>query len=40
MKKNVAIYFNELIQNLKTWYKRLRKKDDDDLFNDNPYVIF
>jgi hypothetical protein len=39
MKKNVAIYFSELMQNFKTSYKRFRKKDDDDLFNNNPYVI-
>jgi len=37
--KKVASRFNELMQSIRKWFKRPKKKDDDDWF-DHPYAIY
>jgi len=40
MKRNLSIRFNELIQSVKKWFKRWKRKDDDNDWFDHPYAIF
>jgi len=37
--KTLSIRFNELRKSIWQWFKRWKKKDDDDWF-DHPYAIF
>ena len=39
MKRNLSISFNALLQSVKKWFKRCKRKDDNDWF-DHPYAIF
>ncbi len=39
MKKKLSIRLNELIQSIRQWFIKRKKKDDNDWF-DHPYAIF
>ena len=40
MKRQLPIRFNELIQSIKKWFKKCKRKDDDNDWFDHPYAIF